>query len=392
MTKIIGIRRLEGTTQRSGVGDNWHTTWANNDKQYTALDDGTGWPEIAGYTDRLCTTRVFAIHGDASNHTFEHLPRYPDLHRRGYPNTRQYIIVDSNDNSVATFYGFGILALDGYIYHFLSTPNQSFSEPDPTFSLRFVGAKLIYSPDNGESWKNQDGSPFRWEGWDERNRENMAFFYEPGNTFSLLTMLQMGKNYEHNTDGYVYAYAPNGNEKETMNQLVMFRVPKDKILSRSAYEYFVSRNPDGTANWSAEIRARGVVHTFPSGWVNKIYHPYAWQPSVVYNAPLGVYMMANWGMGSDSDGMWFAKPSYLGFWIAAHPWGPWNQVYEENAWMPEGDSGARAYQPQIIPKWIGKDGKSFWLVFTDFQAVPGTTPLERPYYCFNYQKVEILTE
>ena len=70
-------------------------------------------------------------------------------------------------------------------------------------------------------------------------------------------------------------------------------------------------------------------------------------------------MMVNWGMGCDSDGKWFGKPSYLGFWIAAYPWGPWNQVYEETAWAPEGDSAARAYQPQIIPKWIAKDGKSF---------------------------------
>ena len=46
-----------------------------------------------------------------------------------------------------------------------------------------------------------------------------------------------------------------------------------------------------------------------------------------------------------------------------------------------------AYQPQISPKWIAADGKSFWLVFTDFQTVSG----KNPYYCFNHQKVEILT-
>ena len=99
-------------------------------------------------------------------------------------------------------------------------------------------------------------------------------------------------------------------------------------------------------------------------------------------------MMVNWGMGCDSDGKWFGKPSYLGFWIAAYPWGLWNQVYEETAWAPEGDSAARAYQPQIIPKWIAKDGKSFWLAFTDYQVVDG----KLPYTCFNCQQAEILTE
>ena len=66
-------------------------------------------------------------------------------------------------------------------------------------------------------------------------------------------------------------------------------------------------------------------------------------------------------------GGWFGKPSYLGFWIAHNPWGPWTQIHEETAWKPDNDPAARAYQPQIAPKWIAEDGKSFWLVWTDFQ-------------------------
>ena len=68
--------------------------------------------------------------------------------------------------------------------------------------------------------------------------------------------------------------------------------------------------------------------------------------------------------------------------------GPWTQVHEETAWTPLGDLQARCYQPQISPKWIGKDGRSFWLVFTDFQAAEG----KLLHYCFNYQKVDILTK
>lgn len=257
-----------------------------------------------------------------------------------------------------------------------------------------MGAKLIYSPDNGKTWHNQDGStPVTWELWERRSRENMVFFDEPGDAFSLLTVLQMGRDYGYNRDGYVYLYAPNGNTDGTMNQLVMFRVPKGKVLDRGAYEYFVQRVGKDEARWSPKIEDRGIVHTFPSGWVNRTVHPYAWHPSVVYNAPLGVYMMANWGMGCDGRGNWFAKPSYLGFWIAPRPWGPWRQVHEEQQWMPGGDPAARAYQPQISPKWISADGRFFWLVWTDFQVV--TTPQGntlRPYYAFNMQKVEVLTE
>jgi hypothetical protein len=127
------------------------------------------------------------------------------------------------------------------------------------------------------------------------------------------------------------------------------------------------------------------VHTFPAGWVNKTLNPYAWQPSVVYYPATGQYLMANWGMGQDAEGKWFGKPSYLGFWTALRPWGPWTQVYEEAAWTPGGDQAARCYQPQIGPKWIAADGRSFWLVWTDYQVVNG----KRPYYAFNAQRVDV---
>ena len=367
MESIVGIRRIDETLVRSGGnGDNWHMTWADNGKQYVALCDGLGWPDVKGYTGQAYNTRVYALNGDPPNHAFEHLPGYPDM------------------NFGSRYYGFGIIAIDGCIYQYLSTPTCSFDQPEP----RFIGAKLVFSLDNGLTWKNQDGSPLSWEEWGERSRRNMVFFEEPGDAFSLMTVLQMGRNYEHNRDGYVYVYAPNGNREGTMNQMVMFLVGKDKILDRTAYEFFVSCKDDGAANWSPDINDRGVVHTFPSGWVNTKIHPYAWHPSVVYNAPLGVYMMANWGMGCADDGMWFGKPNYLGFWTAKQPWGPWTQVHEETAWMPAGDPHAQAYQPQISPKWIAADGKSFWMVFTDFQVIDGNNP----YYSFNCQKVEILTK
>jgi len=345
-------------------------TWAKDDKQYAGLCDGRGWRNIPGYSVRQYNSRIFRINGNPPGFTFEYLPGYPDLFNEEFPNLSRY-------------YGFGIFALDQMVFQFLTTPNHPMTDslPEP----RFIGAKLIYSPDDGQTWRNQNGSPLRWEPWEERSRENMVFFCESGDAFSLLTVLQMGRNYQYNTDGYVYIYAPNGNTEGSMNQLVMFRTPKDRILDRSAYEFFAALNPDGSARWVKDIDARGIVYTFPSGWVNTQVHPYAWHPSVVYNAALKVYLMVNWGMGCSPEGMWFGKPSYLGFWEAQHPWGPWTQIHEETQWTPVGDRGARAYQPQIAPKWIAEDGKSLWLVWTDFQEIDG----QRPFYSFNAQKVRI---
>jgi hypothetical protein len=84
-------------------------------------------------------------------------------------------------------------------------------------------------------------------------------------------------------------------------------------------------------------------------------------------------MMANWATGVAPDGEWFAKPSYLGFWSAPNPWGPWDQFHEEAAWLPAGDQRARAFAPQIAPKWLAADGKAFWIVWSDFQKTERDT-------------------
>ncbi len=383
MTQITGIQRLDKTIQPvSGVGDNWHMSWAADDKQYVGLCDGRGWADLPGYTGQDYNSNLYRISGQAPQHTFERVPGYPALESI-YPPT------PAHPKSYSRYYGFGLLALDHAIYHFMSTPKTPFGAPGNAFA----GVKLIYSVDDGQTWHNQDGGPLVWEAWEARSRDNMLFFMEPDETFSLLTVLQMGQNYSANTDGYVYLYAPNGSREGTMNQLALLRVPRDSIRERARYEYFVARQPDGGARWSADLGQRGAVYGFPSGWVNYAIgdphggHPYAWQPSVAYNPALGCYMMFNWGIGVGEDGDWFKKPSYLGFYTAPRPWGPWSQVHADTAWTPGGDLGARCYQPQISPKWIAADGKSFWMVWTNFRLVGN----QRPYYAFNCQKVAILT-
>lgn len=198
-----------------------------------------------------------------------------------------------------------------------------------------------------------------------------------------------------------------------MNQLVMFRAPKAHILDRNHYEFFAGSHAGGI-RWVKDINGRVVVHTFPGGWVNTGLHPWAWMPSVAYNIPLGLYMMASWGTGSTPEGLWFGKPSYLGLWVSRNPWGPWTQIYEDIAWTPQGDPAARAFAPQISPKWIAEDGKSFWLVWADFQRKVSQEEIERlrderrritsnadtvryyqklakqmPYYSFNVQRVDL---
>lgn len=390
------VRREETTRRHGGIGDNWQMSLTADGRQVATMCDGSSWQDPPR---EHINSLALMIDGGPEEPRFEDIAGYPEL------------VFDVNDPQTWNrYYAFATLAVDGRIYQFLSTPSEPFEKLDTTFP-RHIGAKLIYTDDDGETWRNQDGStPVVWERWEERSRENMAFFEESGDAFSLLTFLQMGRDYEANEDGYVYVYAPNGNTEGTMNQLVMFRVPRERVAERGAYEFFTGLDAGGKPTWGKEIEERGVVHTFPSGWVNVEMHPYAWHPSVVYNEPLGLYLMANWGTGCTPEGEWFGKPSYLGFWVAEQPWGPWEQIYEETEWTPEGDLASRSYEPQISPGWIAEDGKSFWLVWSDFKDVSGESfpgleawedPLDRhralveiaermPNYAFNAQRVDLV--
>lgn len=378
-----------------GCGDNWPMTWTDDDRHLTSLCDGFGWHEPRG---PFHNTTILEITGGPEKASFEPLPSFPSI---------DYDFADLRTWN--RYYGFSILAIDEFIYLLLSTPRRSWVGEGPT---QFAGAKLIYSPDRGATWCNQDGSsPVVLEDWNERNSENMAFFDIEGNAFALPTFIQMGKNYEANKDGFVYLYAPNGAEEGTMNQLVMSRVPTGRVLESEAYEYFAGPGPDGEGEWKG-IDDRRPILEFPSGWVNTLgMTPLAWQTNVVYNEPLGVYMLISSGMGCGPNGEWFSKPSYLGIWLADTPWGPWRQIHEDAAWTPGGDEAARCYAPQISPRWIAEDGRSFWIVWSDYQSSQDsdsdedlaelTDPVERwnvlsesgrdaRYYRFNAQRVDLV--
>jgi hypothetical protein len=350
------VRRDETILRLGGVGDGYKMTWAADDRQFTVVNDGSGWADKprAFYNSRLWTTS-----GGVQGAAFSEVSGYPDSSDVALPET------------APRYFGHGVLAVQGRLYQFLSTLDRATQRP-----RHWAGAKLIYSLDNGRTWCNQDGtSPVIWEGWDVQSRERLVFFQEPQGSFSLLSILQMGRDYSANRDGYIYVYGLNGSIDGRMNELVMFRVPIAQLLNRSAYEYFGGRLGNGGARWVKDIEARAIVHTFPRGWVNRTnLFPddlvvESWLPSVVYNEPLGLYMMSSAGIGCAPDGTEFGKPSYLGFWVSSTPWGPWRQIHEETSWTPGGDLAACAYAPQIAPKWIAADGKSLWLVWADLQGL-----------------------
>jgi hypothetical protein len=201
----------------------------------------------------------------------------------------------------------------------------------------------------------------------------MMFFGADHDCFGLVGFLQMGRDYALNQDGYVYVYGANGAlVGKNMNELVMCRVPRDRITSAEDYEYFAGHGLDGEPRWSPDIDSRQVVHVFPADLVPDTW-PLSWVPSVAYVESLGVYLMANCsGIGGDCRA---DEPPYFDLWVADRPWGPWRQIHEDTAWTPGGDASARVAAPLIAPGWISDDGRSFWLVWCDVQKV-GNAPVD----------------
>jgi len=350
------VRRDATILKLGGIGDRFEMTWDARDRLYVVVNDGPGWldPARGFYNSRLWT-----VQNHIQQATFSELDGYPELNDSTRP------------EDAPRYFGHGVLAVGNRVYQFLTTLDRATERP-----RHWVGAKLIYSIDNGRTWRNQDGtSPVIWEDWGMQSRERLVFFQEPDECFSLMSVLQMGLNYSANRDGYVYVYGLNGNVDGRMNELVMFRVKVEQILNRRAYRYFGGRLGDGSARWVEDVRDRAVVHTFPRGWVNRTnLFPgdlvvESWLPSVIYNEPLGLYLMVSAGVGCAPDGTEFGKASYLGFWVCDTPWGPWRQIHEESAWTPGKDAAVRAYAPQIAPKWIAPDGRSIWLVWADLQGI-----------------------
>jgi len=354
---VCGLKWYEETIFRlPGMGDGYKMTWAAEGRQFIVQNDGTGWTDNP---TRFFKRSLWTMEGPPGAVLLSGVP--------GYPNTEHVAGPDDDPD----YHGHGLLAVNGRLYQFLGALDRAQGR-----LRRWNAAKLIYSDDDGRTWRNQDGStPVHEENWVEQSRGTLVFHNEHDGCFSLLSFLQMGQEYRANRDGYIYVYSPNGNTDGRMNELVMLRVPVAGLLDRSAYEFFAGHTSDGTAVWRREIAARRPVHVFPRGWVNctSLFDQdivvETWLPSLAYNAELGIYMMVSAGTGCAPDGTEFARPSYLGFGVSDTPWGPWRQIHEDLAWVAGGDPASRPYSPQIAPGWIAPDGASLWLVWADLKGI-----------------------
>ncbi len=298
--------------------DNWPLTWADDNNIYTSYGDGFGFmPKVS----TKLSLGYAKVSGDPTDF-------------RGI-NIRSSSGETGNKSS-------GMLMVNGVLYMYVRNAGNS---------------TLAWSTDHAETWT--------WADW--RWPDSMGF----------PAFLNFGKNYAGARDNYVYVYSPDGDSAYCeVDDMILARVPKDRIGDKNAYEFFVRR--DGSnAVWTQDFSRRGSVFHFDNA-VNRL--------DVVYNAPLGRYLLTLRSRG-DAQSRACGGEDQFSIYEAPEPWGPWKTVYYTEIWDAPGyeghgqrlenlgSSGGWGESQHIPSKWISSDGKRMYLVFSggDSFAVRGFT-------------------
>jgi hypothetical protein len=341
----IGVYRSGGkdSIPKPLGGDNFFNTWAADDKIYVTVDDGLGWQKETGSPkNEALNNRVWALRGGPNKYIPEYLSNFPEYELR-------------ND-----MYGFGIVAVDGYLYYTISTPYQ----PDK------IGVKLLYSDDYGSNWYRHNGINDQIDKY-EVSDSTMFFYNEPNNLFSYIDFVQCGKDYQDSKDNYVYLYCKLTNP---FPSIYLAKVPKghQNIIDKSKYEYFKGYNDNDKPIWTSDISSSGIVLTF-----NKGYFHSGFLPSVVYNKGLDLYIMT---VGARHEDRFRGGSSVLSFYWSKNPWGKWTPFYHTDNWV--GDSPDNIlYQPRLVSKFTSEDGKTMYMNYSDCRKNWGD------HYVYNQQKI-----
>ncbi|MGG1519360.1 serine hydrolase [Paenibacillus oryzisoli] len=267
--------------------DNWPCTWGEDGTLFTSYGDGYG---FVPHTEKKLSLGLAVLHGTPQSFEGVNL-RTETGEREG----------DGPHGLKAS----GLLAVDGTLYMLARNAGNS---------------QLAWSEDNGRTWE-----------W--------GFTFET--SFGCPTFVNYGQHYEGAQDNYVYIYSPDGpSAYEEYDHIVLARVNRDHIRSRSAYEFYRGTDEAGAPIWTTKLEDRGPVFTFPR---------HCHRLEALYHAATGRYWLVP---ACNHEGSW-------GIFDAPTPWGPWSTVYYTEYW-----GLGRTHSYRFPTKWISTDGTQLQLIFS----------------------------
>lgn len=277
-------------------GDLWLSTWADDDSVFVSWGDGFG--INLGQKPPYSHHGLMKIRGNLPNVNAEVVKRFMPLS-------------DEINNSKPS----SLLFYDKRLYVAIHSP---LVKPDMGF--------IAYSDDYGKTFNYDMNSP-----WTK----------EKNSKFISLMFINMGKNYELNTDGYVYAFGI-GSEVSWNGPVYLARVLKNKIINYSDWTYFSGFSQNSEVKWSnnqfdaVPLNNLTTKHLFSS-----IYHP-----------GIKRYIIL---MASDISGELYDAPNQ---------WGPWEFA---GTWFQGVNSEwVTSYMPGIIAKDTSNNSFYFAVAGTDF--------------------------
>ncbi len=283
-------------------GDLWFSTWGADDTLYMSWGDGTG-PGFGWIPELNTDLGIAQIPGDLPD--LECLPVPGGCIRSrhvpmGVPD------VDDKPSSLLSIGNQLILAAHSP----LGEPNLGY---------------LAVSEDHGATWTRMENSPWI------KSSEDRAFSY-----FRCLMFINMGQNYELNTDGYVYAFGIGWEWDWDIiheGKVYLARVPVHAVLDYESYQYFTGNSPKGP-EWSELLSDAAPVPGLCSSVVG----------SAMYHQGTGRFIFMN------MEGLFEAR----------NPWGPWTMIAPLFFWadLPAWQGG---YMPGLISKGAGLDDVWFTL-------------------------------
>jgi CubicO group peptidase (beta-lactamase class C family) len=291
--KDVKWAAIESIVRKARGSDNWPITWADDGHLYTAYGDGNGFePHIAA----KLSLGLARVEGGAADFTGINI-RSETGEQKG----------DGRAGKKAS----GMLMVDGVLYLWARNAGNS---------------QLAWSTDHGRSWQ--------WSDWRFTT------------SFGCPTFLNFGRNYAGARDDSVYIYShDHGDAYQPADRMVLARVPRGRIKSRDAYEFFKGRDARDQPVWTKDMAQRGAVFTHPGQ---------CYRSGVSYNAGLKRYLWCQVLPGGD--------PRFrggFGIYEAPEPWGPWSTAYFRETWdVGPGESSG------FPTKWMSPDGKTLHLVFS----------------------------
>lgn len=319
-----------------GEGDMWPLTWGEDDNIYAAAGDNKGVPMNLWKVSTLKnfwnpTGKVKAdVMSNSGSWTLDMINEAP-------VDVEQYC----TDPEAPFIKPAGILDVDGVLY--LAVEAQNYGDKKLFNRQRNLHGWIVTSKDCGRTF--------------DQEATRTDFF---SGRLSSCHFLQFGRGYRKSRDHYVYAYFPCDLEDgwsywENNDALLLGRVPRDRILDRSQWE-FCSSTDQTDPIWSKDDQKAIPVFCYPK--MTGANH-------VAYNPGLGRYIIGNYSFVDEElhprpvHQMAYPEShiSQLTLYEAPEPWGPWKLFYRDDNWGTYGD-----YQPNFPVRWMSEDGKILFMV------------------------------